>query len=173
MNFLHMSFHTNSAKGKNFIFEQILCHNICTYWFNFEFLILNTSNFLLWTFFIYPSFHANSTKGLYFTLWFFPSMAHLKSFCTILGLKKLSVTILQSYGSILNSYLWTSFMEGFFLSWIASMWEFNIGLDSNVLLQMLQSNLLVMAKGQNMWFQSWLRRKSFITTITFWSFKNR
>ena len=66
MNFLHMSFHTNSTKGKNFIFEQILCHNICTYWFNFEFLILNTSNFLLRNFFIYPSIHANSTKGLYF-----------------------------------------------------------------------------------------------------------
>ena len=30
----------------------------------------------------------------------FPSMAHLKSFCTILGLKKLLVTILQSYGSV-------------------------------------------------------------------------
>ena len=52
MNFLHMSFHTNWTKGKNLMFEKILCHNICTYWFNFEFLIFNASNFLLWTFFI-------------------------------------------------------------------------------------------------------------------------
>ena len=73
--------------------EKILCHNICTYWFNFEFLIFNV-NFILWTFsYIFNQgkklhiWMASWTDGTFiqviiFSPMVFPSMSHLMPFCT-------------------------------------------------------------------------------------------